>query len=273
MTLVPSLEAQGYGPRLERPFSMAVESSEDPDRMVESLLSDPPQEGADPLRAFVKSAVLPGWSQWTSGQARTWAYLAWEGLTWGLFLHRRALGDRRRTDYRDLAWERGRLQVGVREDGDFDFYERMGNFERSGAFDLDPTTTGLQPEEDASTYNGRIWGLAVGLFLGPGPVGPGAPGYESALEYYRERAYSEAFLWDWSQDPASRQEFRGLIEESDDAFRTARIAVGLVVANHVTSALDAFLSTRGPLESLSSAVYPAETHPGAVVWEWRLTFP
>jgi len=194
-------------------------------------------------------------------------------MTWWLFLHRRALGDRRRTDYRDLAWTRGRIQAGSRMDGDFDFYERMSNFERSGAFDRDPVTVGLQPEDDPATYNGRIWGLAVGLFLGPGPVGPGAPGYENALQYYRERAYSDAFLWDWTAQGMAREEFRGLIEESDDAFRTARIAVGLVIANHVTSALDAFLSNRTPLDFLSSTVYPAATLTGAVVWEWRLELP
>ncbi len=226
------------------------------------------------LISFLKSAALPGWSQWSLGESRSWAYFAIEGIGLWVYLDRRARGNARRGAYRTLAWDAGRIQLGPRVDGDFDFYERMSNFERSGAFDADPALAGIQPERDGATYNGRIWGLAEGLFLGAGPAVPGAPGYAQALEYYRERAYGQAFLWDWTLDPTSRGRFQRLIGESDDAFRTARTAVGILIANHLVSAIDAFLITRTPLPAARSIIYPTPSLGQAgLTWEMRLGIP
>ena len=202
------------------------------------------------------SLALPGAGQLREGQDRGWAYLALEAAGWAVWAERRHRAGELRTRYRDLAWEEGRIQRGSRSDGDFPYYERLATWERSGAFDADPSREGLQPEMDPATYNGSIWRLAQGLFLPPGPVDPTSPGYGQALAYYRERAYGEAFLWDWSGNPASQDELGDLIEASDDRFRQATVVLGAVLANHLASAVDAWLSTSLDIDHTELRVHP-----------------
>jgi hypothetical protein len=189
------------------------------------------------------SLALPGTGQLRDGKARGWAYLAAEAAGWGVWLQRRHRGAQLRDRYRDLAWERGRIQSGPRMDGDFPYYEALSKWERSGAFDA-AATPGIQPETDPDTFNGAIWALAAGIYL-PGGTGTdsGTPGYDDALRYYETRAYGEAFLWDWSDAPEAQAELKHLIHDSDDRFQEATVVVGLVLANHLVSAVDAYLST------------------------------
>jgi hypothetical protein len=192
------------------------------------------------------SLVLPGAGQHVLGQRRKWAYLAAEAAAWAFHLERRAAGRRYRDGYRDLAWEQARLPNGARVDGDFGYYETLRKWERSGAFDADPGLVGVQPELDPTTFNGSIWALAARIFLQGGVSVPEAdPAYQAALAYYHERAYHAAMLWDWSAAPMARAEFGRLIDASDDRFRTATALLGVVLANHLLSAGDAFLAARG----------------------------
>lgn len=218
------------------------------------------------------SAVVPGAGQFAQGRGRWIAYVAVE-LT-GLFLviDRRREGGRLRSRYRDLAWTAARegLTEAPRADGDFDYYEDLSHWERSGAFDQDPQAPGIQPETDPGTFNGSIWGLARDLFFSPDDPAP-EPGdrtYERALEYYESRAYSSRFLWDWTGDPGSWARYGETIEESDDRFRQATLFTGVVVANHLLSAVDAFVSARltdaaGRPTALETRLAPGGPGPGS----------
>jgi hypothetical protein len=124
-------------------------------------------------------------------------------------------------------------------DGDFAYYEALTKWTRSGQFDREPGPEGIQPEEDATTYNGSIWTRARELF---GPTGPEDPRYAQAISYYEKHAYDARFLWDWSGRQAAFDEFRRLVAESDDRFRSATTALGAVLANHLLSGVDAYLS-------------------------------
>ncbi|MEZ4414598.1 MAG: hypothetical protein R3E10_02510 [Gemmatimonadota bacterium] len=226
-----------------------------------------PERTIRPLWASTSSAAVPGLGQWALGQRRSWIYLGAEVATWWLFLDARSRGRQGRRDYRDLAWEVARGASTPRTDGDFDYYERMSKFVRSGAFDRDPSTPGIQPEADVGTYNGSVWVLAQGIFLGPGTPDPASPGYQRALEYYAERAYGDAFVWDWTDRSAEQERFRSLIRRSDDAFRTASTAVGLVLTNHLISSVDALLSARLPgMEVRGSLVPGFRTGTRALQW-------
>jgi len=203
-------------------------------------------ERVSPGRATLYSAVLPGAGQHLLDQPRKWAYLALEAAGWLFYLDRRSAGGELKAAYRDFAWEEARIQSGPRVDGDFDYYETLTKWGRSGAFDADPGSAGVQPEDDPSTFNGSIWSLATGLFLPGGPsTPPSDPQYERALEYYESRGYDTDFLWDWTGTGGAQDEYAGLISESDERYRQATNVVGAIIANHVVSAVDAYLSARG----------------------------
>ncbi len=212
--------------------------------LPEPLLPRQSQPGERAAQDAALSLLLPGLGQHRQGRALKWVFASLEVVGWTLWAQRRADGASLRDAYRDFAWERGRLQASSRVDGDFDYYETLTKWERSGRFDADPLASGLQPEPDAGTFNGSIWVRARGLFLGGGGQ-EGDPGYEQAREYYRQNAYADDFLWDWSPDPGARVALADMITESDERYRAATTVLGALIANHVVSAVEAFVWGRG----------------------------
>ena len=199
-----------------------------------------------PVGAFAASLILPGAGQAALG-LRRWALYGLAELTlWGV--HLEAAADvRRLTDrYRDLAWEAARLPTGPagRAEGSWGYYETVGQYLRSGAFDADPSATDVQPETDPSTYNGYVWELARGIFLPGGTADPSSPAYADAVAYYRDHAAGPDFLWDWSGRPDDLERYRTLIDDADHEARVRSTALGLVLANHLVSAVDALLVAR-----------------------------
>ena len=211
-----------------------------PISLAPSILS----ESRPTWQAPVAGALVPGLGQLLQGQRRGWLYLGVEGLVWLGYAIERDRGAQDRRGYRDLAWSEARLQSGGRVDGDFEYYERLSQWVRSGAFDADGGTPGVQPETDPATFNGDAWRLARNIFAGGGDPDPQSLEYASALAFYQERAYGEGFLWDWSSAEGQQARFRDLISSSDDHFRRASLLVGGAILNRAVSALDGALSAR-----------------------------
>lgn len=262
------------------PLACGAQSASTP-RDARALLLQAPTFGAQvgsdstasPLGPSMFSLVLPGAGQHMLGQRRKWVYAAVEVIGWVAFFERRSAGFDYRNRYRDFAWEEGRIQTGPRVDGDFDYYETMSKWAASGTFDATPAMSGTQPETDPATYNGAIWALAMQIFLpGGAPVPETDPAYQSALAYYDDRAYHTEFLWDWSFSPGGQQELGELIEASDDRFRQATTAVGIVIANHLFSAVDAYLSARGRRAPARLDVVPT-MGVGGPTWSAVLSVP
>lgn len=188
-------------------------------------------------RAFLSSLVVPGLAQYRLGERRWIAYAATEVLA--AVLHLRYRGDalRGRSAYRDFAWESARKgqSAGPRMDGDFGYYEKMSQWDASGAWDADASLPGLQPETDPATYNGSVWTLALEIF----PLDPAR-----ALEFYRERGYGAGFLWAWQSGSSDRSRFGALISESDGRFKDARRVLWVLAANHLFSAVDGLVTVR-----------------------------
>jgi hypothetical protein len=197
-----------------------------------------------PAGTATRSLVLPGWGQRALGQRRSLAYAAAEAVAWGFWIERRGKGADLREAYRDLAWTAARLRIGSRADGPWPYYEALSKWTRSGAFDRDPSAPGVQPEEDPATFNGSAWALARQLHFRGGKPVPGDPTWEAALTWYRTHAYGEAFLWDWTGRREELAEYQRLIHDSDDRFRQATAALGVVLANHLLAGTDAFVSAR-----------------------------
>ena len=205
-------------------------------------LSGRPGQG----EAFLSSLVLPGFGQYRLGTRRWMAYAGLEAISAFLYLDNRAEAWDLRAAYRDFAWEAARAGWSgqPRQEGDFAYYETLSKWRASGAWDADPDRAGVQPEGDPSTFNGSVWGRAMEIFA-VNPAAPdGSPGFERALDYYRENGYGPAFLWAWREDSGDRIHFGGLITSSDERFKDARRALGILVANHILSALDGLVTAR-----------------------------
>jgi hypothetical protein len=194
--------------------------------------------------AVLASAVLPGAGQALLDQDRVVAYLAVEAYAWARYAADVREGRRARESYRNLASEVARRPFSTtRPVGDFDYYERMEKFVASGAFDAVPGGS-LDPETDTTTANGAIWLLARQTFW----ANPGAPAtaqeYTNAELFYRDRAVGSAYQWSWSNARLEYAEFRRTIRRSNDAYRTSLQDLGLVIANHALSTVDAFITVR-----------------------------
>ena len=220
----------------------------------------------------VASLLLPGTGQLLLGQRRWPLYTALEAVAWLIHLDSGRKGRRLREEYRDLAWLAARATSSeTRRDGEWEYYERLEHWTSSGRWDVGPGQSGVQPESDPATFNGSVWVLALDLYL-PEGAGEGTAGYAQAVEYYEQRAYPPELLWDWAGKEDSLDRYGDLIDRSDEALRRATVVLGAVVANHLLSAADAFVSARlaaPPPVSVTAGLRPGPAGPAV---EWRLEF-
>jgi hypothetical protein len=226
--------------RLCQPFLAVAPSAEE----AQSIEERTPTPG----RAFLLSAAIPGMGQKRLGQNRWMAYVAVELWAWVQYVGKRREGSDLQTRYKDLAWlVARRVSTGPRVDGDFEYYEAMTQYSASGAYDTSPDDLGVQPEEDPETYNGSIWALAREIFFldDPGaPVDPGSDHYQKALRYYMSRAYEPNQAWNWGDNVLQQAEYSELIRLSDENLRRGTTMVGVIIANHLLSSVDALVTGR-----------------------------
>lgn len=195
--------------------------------------------------AFVASALLPGAGQFYLKTDRWVPFIAVETWAWVKYLQNRSRGRELEEAYKDLAWNVARrLTTSARRDSAFTYYEAIGQYDRSGQFDADVLTAGLQPEPDSTTFNGTQWRRARALFLRGIPAIPGTTEYEQALAYYRAHAVPDGYTWTWGNSLLEQQEFQETISRSDAAFRAATRMMGVILANHMASAVDALVQAR-----------------------------
>ncbi len=218
----------------------------------------------------VAAAVIPGTGQLLLGQNRGALYLAVEGVLLVRYFSFYDEGRQESERYRDLAFDVARAPFEpVIRDTTFEYFEQMGKFIESGPFDADPGP-GFAPPTDDRTYNGGVWLLARETFFADPDSVPDvdSPEYRRALDFYRSRAVGPNFLWTWRNAGLEQDLFRGSIAQSDENFRRATLQLGLLLANHVISAVDAFISSRlgaGDRVSVRSAVAPGSS---GDAWRW-----
>ena len=192
------------------------------------------------------SLVVPGTGQLLTGRGRGLVYIAAEVFLLSRYVQLTHDGHRGSERYRELAYmvaQRG--FAATRRDTVFEYYETLERFKASGEFDRNPSGA-FTPETDPNTYNGTVWLLAQRTFW-PDPANPPAPGtqpYIDAINFYRTHAVGPAFQWSWQNAPLELEEYRATIRASDDAFRSAQNELGLLLANHLASAIDALISSR-----------------------------
>ncbi len=190
--------------------------------------------------------MIPGIGQFLHRQNRGAVYVAFEGLFLIRFLAFHAEGRRESRQYRDLAFTVARAAyVPMSRDTVFEYFEQLAKFLESGPFDTDPGPA-LVPPMDEDSYNGSVWALARRTFL-PDPdsiADVDSEEYQRALEFYRQRAVGPNFLWSWRNAGLEQDLYRQSIRRSDEGFRRATRQLGLLLANHVISAVDALITGR-----------------------------
>ena len=210
---------------------------------------EPPLTSAASTSVFVRplaSLLLPGSGQLLAHQDRGAVYLAAEVYLVSRFLQLDHEATAEAHRFQGLAFDVSRRSFGpIRRDTIFEYYEQMERFAESGAYDADPGPA-FVPEPDPNTYNGSMWLLARRTFWTDPNVAPDptSPQYWKALQFYQTRAVGPDFLWSWRDHSLEHEVFKDYIKRSDNAFRRAQNQIGLLLANHVLSAVDALISAR-----------------------------
>ena len=196
--------------------------------------------------APLASAAAPGSGQAVLGQKRWLPYIALEVWAWLQYIDVRREGSRRRREYQSLARDVARSRYpGPYPVGDFEYYEHMLKNPESGEFDLLPGGD-IEPETDTTTYNGRRWLDARRLFWEDANNAPpaGSPAYVSALEFYEVNAIPPAYRWSWRTAQVEYDVFRRTIVRSNVAYKRSVEYLGVIIANHALSSVDAFVTLR-----------------------------
>jgi len=192
------------------------------------------------------SLVVPGSGQLITGRDRGLIYIAAEVFLLSRYLQLQHDGHHGSARYHELAFtvaQRGFATA--RHDTVFEYYETLERYSSSGVFDRNPSGD-FTPEDNPATYNGTIWLLAQRTFF-PDPLHPpppGSPPWLDAINFYRAHAIGPNYQWSWIGAPLEQEEYRATIRASDNAFRNAQSQLGLLLANHLASAIDALISSR-----------------------------
>ena len=192
------------------------------------------------------SLFLPGTGQALGHQDRAAIYGAVELYVLSRYIQLQHDGNAGADAFHQLAFavaQRG--FANVRRDTIFEYYETMERFASSGRFNLG-AGPGLVPETDPTTYNGSVWLLARRTFWADpnSPPPPTSQAYRDALDFYVNHAVGPAYQWSWKNAALQQQAFRDLIKGSDNDYHNAQTQLGLLLANHIVSALDALISNR-----------------------------
>ncbi len=196
--------------------------------------------------APVASLAMPGAGQALLHQDRLVAYLAVEAWAMLEFSNQRTEARRQQGRYRELARDVARsLFGGARPAGSWAYYESMEHFVESGVFDRLPGGD-VDPELDAQTYNGAVWLLARQTYwTDPNvPPLPSSSQYRVAMNFYLDRAVRAEYRWSWRNAQLEQDIYVRTIRRSNTSYREARRALGLVIANHLLSSVDAFVTLR-----------------------------
>lgn len=205
------------------------------------------RRGDAPWWAPIASAIVPGAGQAAMGQDRWIAFVAFEGAALLRYSADRQEGERERRTYRRLANQvaRALYSTGTPPSGAFEYYEAMERWVESGVYDAEPGGE-LDPESDLTTFNGSIWLLARQTYWTRPDSTPdvGSEAYRQALEFYDRRAVRPAYRWSWRNAQLEQDLYRRAIDRSNAAFRRSAEDLAAVLANHVLSTVDAYVTVR-----------------------------
>lgn len=226
---------------------MAGVSRAEPTSPVDEVGPLRPLDAAERRRwAPVASLILPGTGQAILTKDRFVAYLALEAWAVLEFVNQRTEANRQQESYRNLARDVARSLYGpFRPVGTWAYYEAMEHYAESGVFDRLPGGD-VDPEQDERTYNGTMWRLARETFWRDPTTPPlsSSAEYRKAINFYQDRAVRAEYRWSWRNAQLEQDIYVRTIRRANTSFRQAQQAMGVMVANHLLSSIDAFITLR-----------------------------
>jgi hypothetical protein len=199
-----------------------------------------------PVWAPIASLVVPGSGQVAMRQPRGAAYFGLEVYEWIQLLESTRDAQRLRDENRRIALEEARSSLGGgRPDGSWPYYEAMEEYTESGRFDLGGAT-GVVPEADEATFNGALWRKAREIYWLDADVPPARTDatYQRALDFYVSQAVRDEYAWTWRNAEISRTDYQNTIAHYNTTTRDIRTTLGIILANHLVSGIDAFAAVR-----------------------------
>lgn len=196
--------------------------------------------------APVASLLMPGSGQVLLRQDRFMAYLAVEAWAMVEFANLRTEARRQQSRYRGLARDVARSLYGARPPvGTWPYYEAMEKYVESGVFDRLPGGE-VDPELDVETHNGAMWLLARQNFWSDPDVPPlpTTAKFRNAMNFYLDRAIRAEYRWSWRNAQLEQDLYVRTIRRYNSSLSEARQALGVVIANHLLSGVDAFVTLR-----------------------------
>lgn len=161
--------------------------------------------------SFLRSMVIPGYSQVASGRNYGYAMMASEATIIGGLVFFNEESDLLLQESYEYAIKFAHLTPGSYDN---DFFTNISKFESSGY--------------DANGYNAMVRKTALEQF----PYDPIAQ-----QEYIDANSYGEDKYWSWD-NPSNRSAFNKLRNDSQDYEDYAKVAVGVLILNHLISGID-----------------------------------
>jgi len=159
-----------------------------------------------------KSLLVPGWSQVSAGRNYGYAMLSSEVTILGSMFYLHTESSVLKQDSYEYAIKFAHLNPGSYDN---EFYNNLARYGSSGY-------------EDADGYNAFVVKTAQQLY----PYDP-----EQQQVYIDEHSYGDDHYWDWDS-PADRSQFNKLRNRSQDFKDYALVAGGVLILNHLISAVD-----------------------------------
>ena len=220
------------------------------------------------------SLLVPGTGQMLARRDRGIVYLAAEVWFVARAIAWSQQGRQLRSQFQTLAFDVARSPfTSVPATGPWDYYETMSHYVESGPFNTSTVPGTLVPPTDTLTFNGAMWLLARrNFFSNPDSIpAPSDSRYQAALAFYRQRAFGDAFRWSWRDARLEMDAYSQTIHDSDNAFRAASSYLGAILANHLSSFVDAFIMTRLGRGGVMPRVHVLE-NPQTVLLVWEHAF-
>jgi len=165
--------------------------------------------------SFLKGLLVPGWPQAQAGKNYGYVMLTAEAGIIGSILYLNSESKTLKQDSYEYAIKFAHLNPG---EYDSEFYNNLARYESSGF--------------DPSGYNNWVRQTAMELY-------PHDPNLQQ--EYIDQNSYGDDQYWYWDS-PANRSEYNKRRNRSQDYKDYALVAGGVLILNHLASAIDVLRS-------------------------------